>query len=35
MEGMPGGKNGRASAGAGNGTQERLLREGGPAVGFS
>ena len=29
------GKNGRASAGNGNGAQERILREGGPAVGFS
>jgi hypothetical protein len=35
MPGRPGGKNGRASAGNGNGTQERLLREGGPALGFS
>ena len=33
--GKPGRKNGRASAGAGNGTLERLLREGGPALGFS
>jgi len=35
MPGRPGGKNGRASAGAGNGTQERLLREGGSTLGVS
>jgi len=35
MPGRPGGKNGRASAGGGNGTHERLLQEGGPALGFS
>ena len=35
MPGRPGGKNGRASAGAGNGTQERLLREGGSMLGVS
>jgi DNA repair exonuclease SbcCD ATPase subunit len=35
VPGKPGRKNGRASAGAGNGTLERLLREGGPALGFS
>ena len=34
MPGRPGGKNGRASAGA-NGTQERLLREGGSMLGVS
>jgi hypothetical protein len=31
----PGRKNGRASAENGNGTQERLLRDGGPALGLS
>ena len=35
MPGKRGGKNGRASAGNGNGTLERLLREGGPVLGFS
>jgi chromosome segregation ATPase len=35
MTGKRQGNNGRASAGNGNGTQERPLREGGPALGFS
>jgi hypothetical protein len=35
MPGRPRGKNGRASAGAGNGNQERLLREGGSMLGVS
>ena len=35
MPGRPGGKSARASAGAVNGTQERLLREGGSMLGVS
>jgi hypothetical protein len=35
LPGKPEGKNGRASAGAGNGTQERLLREGGSTLSVS
>ena len=35
LPGKPGGKNGRASAGAGDGTQERLLREGGSMLSVS
>jgi hypothetical protein len=35
MPGRPGGKNGRASAGGGNGTHERLLQEGGSTLSVS
>ena len=35
MRGKPEGKNGRGSARGRNGTQERLLREGGPALGVA
>jgi hypothetical protein len=35
MPGKPGGKNGRASAGGGNGTHERLLQEGGSTLSVS